>query len=69
MLQLIKLPFAFPQLWLCCVKRSITNLSIRGLHHDVLELHGHREAWVDLDAKGGGAGVGGVGVVGGLSAV
>ena len=39
------------------------------LHHDVLKLHGHREARVDLEADGSGAGVGGVGVVSGLGAV
>ena len=37
-------------------------------HHDVLELHGHRAAGVDLEADGGCARVGGVGVVGGLGA-
>ena len=38
------------------------TLPIRTLHHYVLELHGHREAGVDLEAEGGGAGVGGVGL-------
>ena len=47
----------------------LPTLPIRALHHDVLELHGHRKAGVDLKADGGSAGVGGVGVVGGLGAV
>jgi hypothetical protein len=42
----------------------LPTLPIRALHHDVLELHGHRVAGVDLKADGGGARVGGVGVIG-----
>ena len=42
---------------------------VRALDHDVLELHGHRQAGVDLDAYGASARVGGVDVVGGLGAV
>ena len=44
-------------------------LPIRALHHDVLELHGHREAGVDLEAERGGTGVGDVRVIGRLGAV
>ena len=46
----------------------LPTLPVRAIHHDVLELYVHREARVDLEA-GGGARVGGVGVVSGLGAV
>ena len=46
----------------------LPNLPIRTLHHNILELNGHREAGVDLKPERRGTGVGGICVVGGLYA-